>query len=334
MNIKKIFILLLVFTALIGLSFIYTKIKYAPAGSEYYKGIKKEDINKFDITKNNKDTCTFEKKDNKWRITAPVLYPANKIYIDEILGKVAGLKIGEVISTNKAKHESFEITDEKGIMLTIYRSGKACQPVIFGKMAGDFCSIYARYPKKDEVYLAQGPGSDELRRELNEWRDKSIFSFSKDNVDEIEIDFKGEKYELIRKEEWYLGAPDKNNKITNPNDIDTFLTELSGLTADEFVDKEEEKKNDKRTGLNKPELNVKIHFADGKEEIFKAGKKDTAKNRYYVSGNREPAVFLVQASNVEKLQKKKSDYKIEKAAGDKKPAENKDITPEIRPSQK
>ena len=73
---------------------------------------------------------------------------------------------------------------------------------------------------------------------------------------------------------------------------------------------------------------------DGKEEIFKAGKKDTAKNRYYVSGNREPAVFLVQASNVEKLQKKKSDFKIEKAAGDKKPAENKDITPEIRPSQK
>ena len=44
MDTKKILILLLILAILIGLSIIYTNIKYAPLSTEYFKGLKADNI--------------------------------------------------------------------------------------------------------------------------------------------------------------------------------------------------------------------------------------------------------------------------------------------------
>src|ERR1700741_1287554 len=60
-------------------------------------------------------TTTIKKEGNKYKVTAPVAYPA-----DEAAGKagfeaLANLELGDLVTENKAKHAEFELEEGKAV---------------------------------------------------------------------------------------------------------------------------------------------------------------------------------------------------------------------------
>jgi hypothetical protein len=265
------------------------------------------------LTVTKADVATTIKKDgDKYKVVAPVQFPADENVAKQAFEAVEKLEFGDIVSDQKAKHAEFEVEepapgskDAKAVRVAVKKGEQVVAEFLIGKSVGG--NTLVRLPGKDEVWTGLGSFRYNFDRDTSNWRDKTITKFAQADAEKIEVKGKsgarvvaknegGDKWSVV---ESTLPVPKLDNSI--PTGI---VSALASLVTNEFAD--DAKPAD--TGLEAPNTTVIVSIKGGKTVTLLIGNKKTDDD-YYVKTPESPQVYLVKRYNIDRVVKRPIDFR-------------------------
>ena len=265
----------------------------------------KEQVGKIEITAD-AETTILLKQDGNWMVASMDNYPADSEGVADLLSKVTEFKNTQRVSNNPEKQSEFEV-DSTGVEAKLMdASNKVLAHLFVGKTTPGFLSSYVRPADSNEVYVAQGYLQSVFDKGTRTWKDRTIFSFNKGIVTQLNIISPEETVELRLDTEgaWQMHKP--VSAAAKTTEVDTLLTTFSELDTDDFAEAQDELAE---YGLDTPQSTISAILNDGTTATLHIGKEEEGK--LYVKRDDTAIVFRLFKSNVDRLIKKSDTLKAE-----------------------
>ena len=264
-----------------------------------------EQIVKIEITATG-ETTTLSKQNGSWVVASMDNYPADSEGVAELLSKVTEFKNTQRVSNNPEKQAEFEV-DSTGVEAKLMDANdKVLVHLFVGKTTPGFLSSYVRPANSNDVYVAQGYLQSVFNKGTRTWKDRTIFSFNKGIVTQLNIISSEETVELRLDAEgtWQMLKPVV--AVAKTTEVDTLLTTFSELDTDDFAEATDELAE---YGLDTPQSTISALLNDGTTATLHVGKEEEGK--LYVKRDDKDTVFRLFKSNVDNLIKKSDALKAE-----------------------
>ncbi len=286
-------VILLVVLAVLGGLFVSQQAadRPDPVGARSLVSVDAATVNRLEITQNG-DTIVMERTDTGWRLTQPIVAPANSGMVDGVLGLLASLESDGVVSSNPDKAGLFQVGTEHGIGVALYRKddGSPVARFTVGKLAQGFTHTYMTFEGSPDVHLVKGSIRFQLQKQVAAWRDRSILKFDPDGVSRLV--FSGSQVlDLSRTENGW--KPADTDTLVPEDVVRPILSYLSTLTALSFEDAPEE-----LTG--EPLLTISI-WRDGQANPTDLVVEATAPIGYRVVTDADPQRYLIAKDKMKEL---------------------------------
>jgi len=236
-----------------------------------------------------------------------------------------------LISSREERQEATGTTKQGETTLVEFLadSDEVIHSFYIGKATPGGAKTFARMSNESEIYSLNGNYNTVFKKDLHDWRDKSIFSFSPGKPTEYAVNVKDEKSFVLKKKKkgWKIVKPFKHP--AKPKQVDRLITAMSKLQANKIIMKPKKIKKflskkpigiiqAKWKGKKKP-VQENLIILDAKYAEKKGKKKKKEKSRiekYFVTNTQQAEVFTIAAAKLkslmndpEKLKKKKEDKK-------------------------
>ena len=282
--------------------------KKVETATPLFPNFNKEQVVKIEITATG-ETTTLSKQDGSgWVVASMDNYPADSEGVTELLTKVTEFKNTQRVSDNPEKQSEFEV-DSTGVEAKLMDANdKVLAHLFVGKTTPGFLSSYVRPADSNDVYVAKGYLQSVFNKGTRTWKDRTIFSFNKGIVTQLNIVSPEEIIELRLTAE---GAWEMIKPITaavKTTEVDTLLTAFSELDTDDFA---EAKDTLAAYGLDTPQSTISAVLNDGTTATLHIGNEEEGK--LYVKRDDKDTVFRLFKSNVDGLIKKSDTLKAEEA---------------------
>jgi hypothetical protein len=201
------------------------------------------------------------------------------------------LEVKNVVSNKPEKHSVFQV-DSTGTLIKIFERGKERTAFVLGKTTSSYSEMYARRSGSHDVLIISGASASAFLRPVKEWRDKSIFNVSRDNIREIRYQYGDTTFVLsFRDSSWTIGKDSTHESVVN-----NLLNSLSNVQADDFVD---------TLMQNPPKITARIAYAGTQLSFFflKQGEK------YLVQSTASPQWFEMLSWRANEILKRKQDLR-------------------------
>lgn len=252
------------------------------------------------------ETTTLSKQNGSWVVASMSNYPADSEGVAELLSKVGEFKNTQRVSNNPEKQAEFEV-DSTGVEAKLMdTNGKVLAHLFVGKTTPGFLSSYVRPADSNDVYVAQGYLQSVFDKGTRTWKDRTIFSFNKGIVTQLNIISPEETVELRLDAEgtWQMIKPITATAKTT--EVDALLTTFSELDTDDFAEATDELAEYE---LDAPQSTISAVLNDGTTATLHVGKEEEGK--LYVKRDDKDTVFRLFKSNVDRLIKKSEALKAE-----------------------
>ncbi len=208
-------------------------------------------------------TLVLTKKDDAWRLTAPIDARADFSAAEAIIGRIESATIKSIVSENAGDADVKQYgLDKPAVRLTLNLEG-ATTVLDFGKSADN--GVYARQTAKSSIVIVDQSLVDELKKGPEAFRQKDLFTFRAFNATRAEVSWSGktlvmEKIEASgdKPESWKRVAP--NGGELDRGKVDGLLNGLSDMRALSFANSRA------GTGVDSQTMTVSIKFDQGKKE--------------------------------------------------------------------
>ena len=256
--------------------------------------VEPDKVSRVDLTTNQQE-MEFGRNKDQWQILKPKPLRADSYQVDELLRKLTDAKMDLT-------------SDDQKKATTAFASGK---PVATAKLTTDTGTQELQVRKNKDDYYAKSSlvagvykvGSDVgqgVDKKLDDFRNKKLFDFGYSDPDKIEIHDGSKSYFLTKGGNDWFGAGAKKLDLSSAESV---IDKVRDCEAAKFAD----------SGFGTPAIDITVTSNVGKRiekvSIAKQG------NDYVAKRENEPALYVLDASKVQDL---------EKAAGDLKPAEPKE----------
>ncbi|MFH0814278.1 MAG: DUF4340 domain-containing protein [Pseudomonadota bacterium] len=289
-----------------------------------------EKVKKLLVRKSDNTTITLKNQDNVWYVVDKEDYPADPQAIDEAITKLRDLKKFNLVSSKKDKHALFEVKEGVGMEVIAFGAeDKKVADLLIGKAGPDLFSTYIRKADSDEVFLYGEYLKGQFDREVNTWRDKTIFAFNPDDATQLTMVHKDEATVLSKdtKGNWQMEKP--ISSLAEKTKVEEVLSMLSTLRASDIAAEEAFKDS----GLDQPEYQISVKLKDDQKKTLYIGNKKEDRF-YYAKSDEKNYLYFLYKSIVEKLtpsvkdlEKAKTEPEEEKQLNP--PAEEKNLQPPI-----
>ena len=295
-------IIILLFENPFGQSEYQQKVETA---TPLFPNFNAEQVMEIEITATG-ETTTLSKQNDSWVVASMDNYPADGEGVAELLSKVGEFKNTQRVSNNPEKQAEFEV-DSTGVEAKLMdANGTVLAHLFVGKTTPGFLSSYVRPADSNEVYVAQGYLQSVFDKGTRTWKDRTIFSFNKGIVTQLNIISPEETVELRLDAEgtWQMLKPVAAAAKTT--EVDTLLTTFSELDTDDFAAATDDLAE---YGLDTPQSTISAMLNDGTTATLHVGKEEEGK--LYVKRDDKDTVFRLFKSNVDGLMKKSDALKAE-----------------------
>ncbi len=251
-------------------------------------------------------SLVFRKSKQRWYVVEPDSFRADRSAVGKLLSEASHLEVGELISSNRAKQLVFQVDTLTGTRLDFLAGENRVASVVVGKMSSDFLHSYLRKTNSDNVYLAKGQFSQMANRSVHRWRDRSILAFDPKQIKEIELNTSEQKVKLAEEDTlWSLSRyPYEESIPADGQAVQDYISTLASIKADEFPRSPEAKQVD----FSRPQLVVRLSFADGHEERLLAVRTEKESNRYFVKTDQDRNIFILFEYNFNRLARRFEDF--------------------------
>jgi hypothetical protein len=248
------------------------------------------------------ENILLSKTNGAWRMAEPVDYAVEIPPIERMVELLSDIKYVDVISQNPAKHAELEVSEDKGVKVTVSGGGKELLSLLIGKTASGMS--YVRLPGSDEVHRVTGFLRGAFHRSAKTLREKKITNVDAESLAKVEVSHAGQQLVLESKQDGEtktvspVGAVIQN---FNEDSAKSLMRTLATLSAREFVD---EQRPIEETGLDDSATKLIMTAKAGDEEkvlTLLVGKDTEDGSQTYVQLVGQPQVFTLSKSSADKL---------------------------------
>lgn len=152
-------------------------------------------VDKVEI-KNVSGDVVISKASGTWMIEQPFQYKTVSANIENLVSNLKNLELESIVSTNPANKDTYGFKDPQLAEVTVYEGGVQKGKFLMGSTTASN-SNYIKTLDSDIIYLANNIDRYNFVKEnINDWRDKNIFTIPKEAVKSVEYIYGGEKYTI------------------------------------------------------------------------------------------------------------------------------------------
>ena len=250
-------------------------------------------------------TTILVKQNDLWLVESMDNYPADQTAVQELLDKVAEMKTVERASSNPEKQAVFQV-DSSGVEAKLTdASGNLLAHLFAGKTTPGIFDSYVRAADSNDVYIVKGHLKSTFDKGYRSWRDRTIFSFLKEDVTHLTIRSEKEEIELQidAAGAWQMLKPIVS--AADGTEIEAITEMMSSLETDDFA----ESKDLAEYGLDAPKMSITATFKDGSARTLLIGMEESGS--YYAKREDKVQIFELNKGRVDKLIRKSADLKSE-----------------------
>jgi hypothetical protein len=247
-------------------------------------------VDKIEI-KGSGNSLVLQKNGVEWYLQEPVAYRADQSVVATFLHDSKSLEVKNVVSNKPEKHSVFQV-DSMGTQVKIFEKGTEKAAFIVGKPTSSYSELYARRSGSNDVVIAGGASPSAFSRLVKEWRDKTIFTISRETIKEVRFQYGDTTFVLAFTDStWKIGKDSTQESVVN-----SLISSLSSVRADDFVD---------TLIQHPPKLTAQIAYAGVQLNFFfvKQGEK------YLVQSSASPQWFEMPTWRANDILKRKRDLK-------------------------
>jgi hypothetical protein len=246
-------------------------------------------ISRLELIGKNED-IEFGRNKEDWQILKPRPLRADSTQVGELVRQLTEAKMdlsaadngGASAFTKATPLATAKVTDESGTQELQLRKSKD--------------TYYAKSSAIEGTYKIDSQLGKALDKGVDDFRNKKLFDFGYNNPNQVELHSGSKSYFLTRdsagSEDWW-----SNGKKMDAGSVEPLVSDLRDLSAGKFVD----------SGFSNPTIDVVVTSQDGKrvERIQIAKSRD----HYVAKRESEPALYQLDAKNVDDLLKAADDLK-------------------------
>lgn len=264
----------------------------------------------------------LNRADEDWRIGAQK-YPAAKNKVQQMIDTIEDLTLTALISESK-DYTRYDLSDEKKVSVKAWTGDSLAREFEVGKAASSFQHTFVKLAGDPKVYHARDNFRNKFDQSVNDLRDKSVLSFSANDIQAVSL-VKGSESLMFGRKEAPLDkksdseTADKNQpakktemvwqtadgRTADQTKLDRLLSSLAQLSCEEYID--DRKKED----FSDPIFTIQ---AKGTQEyslsIFAKLKEDS--DNYPAISSQNEYVFLLEGWKADNLMPKLDEI-LEKA---------------------
>jgi hypothetical protein len=236
---------------------------------------------------------THRKEEGKWRLVAPLDYPADDLAVSGLHSTLVTLRKEKTLDPG-ADLKGLDLEPPAAVLKMETASGRAT--LVLGAEIPGSGRMAARWVEKGEAYFVGDNLRAALRKSVDELRDKAIFAADTAAVARMELTYpsSGKTASLWKGDAgWMLDVPFTDS--ADPEGVDKLLYSFSGLRAKAFIDDAEDR-GLKALGLDPPTAIVAFYDRDKKPVLEAAVGRtpDLGPDEFHLK--RGGQVFLVSAA--------------------------------------
>jgi hypothetical protein len=237
------------------------------------------------------NSVVLQKNGVEWYLREPVSYRADQSTVAAFLHDIRNLAVKNIVSNKAEKHSVFQV-DSMGTRVRIFEKGMEKTAFVVGKPTSDYSEIYARRSGSDDVLIVSGASASVFSRPVKEWRDKTIFTTSRDNIKEVRYHYGDTTFVLGFKDSaWTIGKDSTEESVVN-----NLISSLSNVQADDFVD---------TLAQRPPKITAQIAYGGTQLNFFFVKQGE----RYLVQSSTSPQWFEMLSWRANEILKRKQDLK-------------------------
>jgi hypothetical protein len=276
---KSTIILGIVFLLLVGI-YLLTSLhpkEVTQGATPLFPGTKPE-IDKIELNSVSRGHIILEKKNGEWFITTPFEY---KAYTSDVKGMIQSLQetmVDGVVSSRPEAQNQYEVSDSTGTSLKVYSAGKLVLDAIVGKQATQLGHSYVRKNGSNDIELWRGMMSQEVIRDADRWRDKTLYSYNREDVTSV-VAVEGKKTRtLSRADSLWIFTENGKEMPVDQIKAHRLVDMIAELTCDAFADG-----NDIPFVAEKsPDIKTTFTVRNGDKLTFDIWKPEEKKRGYYL----------------------------------------------------
>jgi len=299
---KSIFILLIIFAALVAVAIIVEgpmsnrDKKKAAKESILFPGFDADQVSSVEITTPERNV-KLSRENDSWVVATADNYSAAPEAIEEMMEAVKDLKLNRIASKSAEKYSQFRV-DEAGVEVKMLGAGEdVLAHFIVGKPGPDYVfSTYIRKADREEVLLVDGSVRTAFDKGSRGWRDRTIMKFDPTQVQRLTLisQDKGEiAIEAQENGDWQIIKPEV--VPADRETVDEIVRDIANLSADDFA----EKKELQEYKLDEPPSKFMVDLKDGTSRIVLFG--DEANRQFYVKSEGKDVVFTLSKTRTESI---------------------------------
>lgn len=299
---KKVIISGSVLILLVGATILSENLK--SKGVKMASGLFYPEYNSLDIEKvivGDSANGVILVKGDEWRVTPRG--SSNKFFADSVkvltlLDKIGLMKKDQLVSENRSNQSSLGVTAERGISVSYTDESKLESTFYIGNKGRNYRYSHVREKGSDRVYLVSGSIRFAFKTEVNDWRDRTIYSHSADSIAKISI---VDKIEITRVNDvvgdYWMVKQDGVEKRANPQIMSSYLKSISSYVCNDWADNSIPETHWRG---NNGGASVTITLLDGSSETITVGRPDeSGRNRFYVKNSAREDLFYVVGSGAQ-----------------------------------
>lgn len=268
-----------------------------------------EDARKIEVQHGGQDIVLAKDKE-RWKLQKPVEADAETAKVNELLDKLSGLQTKgkeDVLDKKEPKEygldkpdSTVKVTVEEEVKGTGDAKAKKTRIIelSLGKRETDKSKLYVKVDGWERINAVDDDVLKLAQRPALAYRGRRIFDFSRNNLDQLDVQRGDQKYQLKQSQGvWRLASPVEADADTSK--AGQLAGDLGQLEAVEYVDEAPKPEDlEKAYGLDKPALTAALTFTDKKKpaETLLIGKQREKKPEYFarLADKDKPAVFVVK----------------------------------------
>ena len=230
----------------------------------------------------------IEEDNNVWNITAPIQYQASAAAVRQMTDALQDIVIDGVITENPDSYAEFAVDDSTGIALKAYSMGNLLLDAVIGKYNTRLTHTYVRRADSKDVELWRGVFSQFVKRDIDEWRDKGIFTFNAGEILSVKATDTIGTRELVRADSLWVFTENGKEKPIDQGKTIQLVAMIGSLRCDAFADE----MDIPRAASTKPDMKVSFKVRNGEEYSFEVwSPSDDDQGRYLVRTGEGGEIF-------------------------------------------
>lgn len=171
-----------------------------------------------------------------WLLASADGYPARTDKAEELVEALLGMRVGDVIATNRSSHESLRVGERQYDRRVTLATDDGRETVILG--SGPRSSVNVRREDENEVRVARGAGIHSLRADARNYVELEYVQVDKDDLTRVEVTNEHGRLLFTKSEDgWALaGLPDAAGR--DEAAVATFINNVARMTLQAPVGKE------------------------------------------------------------------------------------------------